>query len=164
MANQGILNWAKENHIKTAITPVGDANVAIAMLEDNIKIGGEQNGHIILPSKTSGDGLLTALMIAKTIANTKTPLSSLKKIIQKFPQVIVNIPATKSQKESLKSSDQIKQILLDYSKKLESVDGRLLVRPSGTEDLIRLTMWGNDEKTITTLANNLKDDILANLS
>ena len=160
MANQGILNWAKKSHIKTEITPVGDTNVTIAMQENNIQLGGEQSGHIILPGTTSGDGILTALMVAKIVSDTKTPLSSLKKIIQKFPQVIINIPATKSQKESFKSSDKIKQLLLDYAKKLESVDGRLLVRPSGTEDLIRLTMWGNDEQKITDFINQLKNELM----
>ena len=159
MSNQGILNWAKNSHIKTEITPVGDTNVALAMQENHIEIGGEESGHIILPGTTSGDGILTALMIAKIVSDTKTPLSSLKKIIQKFPQIIVNVPATKAQKESLKSSDKIKQLLLDYSKKLESVEGRLLVRPSGTEDLIRLAMWGNDEQKITDLINQLKDEL-----
>ncbi|MBO7664918.1 phosphoglucosamine mutase, partial [Candidatus Saccharibacteria bacterium] len=156
MANQGILNWAKDHHVKTEITPVGDSNVAAAMRTHNIQLGGEQSGHIILPNETTGDGMLTALMIAKVIADTKKPLHDLASIITKFPQAIVNLPANKEQKQSLKTSDEAKQLLLDYSKKLESVSGRLLVRPSGTEPLIRITMWGNDEATITALANELK--------
>ena len=151
MANQGILNWAKDNHIHAEITAVGDSNVAEAMHSHDIKIGGEQSGHIILPGEATGDGMLTALMVTKVVS-----LETLAHIITKFPQVIVNLDATPEQKQALKEKDSAKQLLLDYSKKLETVEGRLLVRPSGTEPLIRITMWGNDEPAIITLANELK--------
>ena len=156
MANQGILNWAKENHIETEITPVGDSNVALAMREKDIKIGGEQSGHVILPNETTGDGMLTALMVAKVVSETKKPLEELAKIITKYPQVIVNMDATPAEKESLKTSEKARELLLAYDEKLKSIEGRLLVRPSGTENLIRITMWGKNEEEITTLANELK--------
>lgn len=155
MANQGLLNWAEKNHIKTEITAVGDSNVAEAMRIHNIKLGGEQSGHIILPNEPTGDGILTSLMIAKVVSNSGSSLSDLVKIITKFPQVIVNVPATPEQKENLKTSEKTKKLLLEYNEKLKSVDGRLLVRPSGTEPLIRITMWGNDKTKITNLANEL---------
>lgn len=157
MANQGLLNWAKDNGINTEITAVGDSNVAEAMRLQNIEIGGEQSGHIILPNESTGDGMLTALMVAKVIAESHKSLHDLANIFTKSPQVIVNMPATPEQKSALKTSDQAKQLLLEYSKKLEPLDGRLLVRPSGTEPLIRITMWGNDASAIDTLANELKD-------
>ena len=160
MANQGLLNWANDHNIKTEITAVGDSNVATAMLEKHIQIGGEQSGHIILPDETTGDGMLTALFITKIISETNTPLSQLASIISKSPQVIINIDASPEQKESLKSSNQIKDLLIEYSQKLTSEKGRLLVRPSGTEPLIRITMWGDDEKHITNLANELKERLL----
>ncbi len=161
MANQGILNWAKENQIKTEITPVGDSNVALAMKEKNIAIGGEQSGHIILPGEASGDGILTALVIAKIISETNRPLSDLKKIIKKSPQVIVNVPASDEQKTALKTSEKVKNLLLEYDKLSKELDGRILVRPSGTEPLIRITMWGNDEQKITALAEELKEKLCA---
>ena len=156
MANQGLLNWAEKNGIKTEITPVGDSNVYAAMREKNISLGGEQSGHIILPHEPTGDGMLTGLMIAKILAKTKKPLSELKKIITKSPQVIFNLPATKEQKQSLKTSDSAKKLLLNYAEKLKPLNGRLLVRPSGTEPLIRITLWGDDEPKIATLGNELK--------
>ena len=159
MANQGIINWAKSNHIHAEITPVGDSNVAAAMRVHHISLGGEQSGHIILPGEPTGDGMLTSLLISKIIADTGKPLADLAHVITKSPQVIVNLPATPTQKDSLKSSDQIKALLLEYSQKLESENGRLLVRPSGTEPLIRITMWGNDESAITTLAEELKNKL-----
>ncbi len=159
MANQGLLNWAQDNHITTEITAVGDSNVAAAMRTQNIHLGGEQSGHIILPNEPTGDGMLTALMITKVISKTTTPLADLASIITKSPQIIINFPATPEQKDHLKTSDTAKQLLLDYSKKLEAENGRLLVRPSGTEPLIRITMWGDNEGTINQLANELKSNL-----
>ncbi len=164
MANQGLLNWAAKNNIKTAITAVGDSNIAAAMLEHDIKLGGEQAGHTILPGETTGDGVLTSLTIAKIVAETNQSLHNLAKIITKSPQVIVNFPATPDQKNTFKTSDTIKKILLDYNEKLAREHGRLLVRPSGTEPLIRITMWGDDEPTIKSLANDLKDALMKNLT
>jgi phosphoglucosamine mutase len=77
----------------------------------------------------------------------------------KYPQVIINMSATPEQKTALKEKDEAKKLLLDYDNKLQAVEGRLLVRPSGTENLIRITMWGNDETAITNLANELKDKL-----
>ena len=164
MANQGLLNWAKDNNIETEITAVGDSNVAAAMREKDIKLGGEQSGHIILPNEPTGDGILTSLMILKTISKSGKSLKELKSIIKKYPQVILNMEATPETKEALKTSEEAKKILLAYDKKLESVSGRLLVRPSGTENLIRITMWGNDEEEIATLANELKNELKRSLT
>ena len=159
MANQGIINWAKDNNIHAEITAVGDSNVAEAMRLHDIKIGGEQSGHIILPGETTGDGILTSLMVAKVYSETKLSLQNLAHAITKYPQVMVNLEATPEQKANLKSSEKAKKLLLDYDEKLKSVDGRLLVRPSGTEPLIRITIWGNDKDAITTFANELKDKL-----
>lgn len=156
MANQGLLNWAKKQNIETEITAVGDSNVAAAMREKDIKIGGEQSGHIILPGQPTGDGILTALAVAKAVAESGKSLHSLASSMTKFPQVIVNMTATTEQKESLKTKEEAKNLLLEYSQKLSDISGRLLVRPSGTEPLIRITMWGEDENTIANLAEELK--------
>ena len=159
MANQGLLNWTKDAHITTEITAVGDSNVAEAMRAHHIKLGGEQSGHIILPNEPTGDGILTSLMVAKTVSDTNTSLHDLTSLYSKSPQVIVNLDATPDQKAALKSSEAIKQLFLDYQHQLDSLHGRLLVRPSGTEPLIRITVWGDDESTITDLANSLKNKI-----
>lgn len=156
MANQGILNWAKDRGLKLEITPVGDSNVAAAMREKHIAIGGEQSGHIILPGEATGDGMLTALLVTKAIAATGKSLDELASIITKYPQVNLTLDATPEQKQALKESSSAKDLLLEYNQKLQPIAGRLLVRPSGTENLIRITMWGNNEEEITTLANELK--------
>lgn len=156
MANQGILNWAESTGLKLEITPVGDSHVAAAMREKNIAIGGEQSGHVILPGEATGDGMLTALLATKAISTTGKSLSELASIITKYPQVNLTLAATKSQKSSLATSSAVKDIISQYEEKVKSVDGRLLVRPSGTEDLIRITMWGNSEQDIKKLAEELK--------
>ena len=156
MANQGLLNWAKDHNIIAEITPVGDANVVEAMILNDIELGGEQSGHIILPNEPTGDGMLTALVITKIISETNSTLHELTNIFTKSPQIIVNLSATPEQKQNFKSSDKVKQLLLDYNEKLKPINGRLLVRPSGTEPLIRITMWGDDESKITTITNELK--------
>ena len=128
------------------------------MKEKDISLGGEQSGHVILPNQATGDGILTSLMISKVISESKSSLHELASIITKYPQIIVNMEATKEDKESL-NSPSAKSLLKSYEEKLENVSGRLLVRPSGTEDLIRITMWGNDEQTINQLALALKDEL-----
>ena len=155
MANQGILNWAKERSLRLAVTPVGDSNVAEAMRKERISIGGEQSGHIILPGEATGDGMLAALLVTKTIAATGKSLDELAKIITKFPQINLTLDASPEQKQHLENPE-IKSLITEYEEKLKPVSGRLLVRPSGTENLIRITVWGDSEKEITALANGLK--------
>lgn len=165
MANQGLLNWAAENQIKTEITSVGDANVAAAMKLNQINLGGEQSGHIILPGEPTGDGLLTALMVARFFATAreKTPnlkFSTFSHLFKPLPQVMVNFPATPAQKSSLAADPAVKSILLHFAEKVKTLSGRLLVRPSGTEPLIRITVWGDDEDAIKKLAEDLREELI----
>jgi phosphoglucosamine mutase len=155
MANQGILNWANERNLRLAVTPVGDSNVAEAMRKEHIAIGGEQSGHVILPGEATGDGMLAALLVTKAIATTGKSLDELAKIITKFPQINLTLDATPEQKQRLENPE-IKSLITEYEEKLKPVSGRLLVRPSGTENLIRITMWSDNEKKITALAEELK--------
>ena len=150
MANQGLLNWGKENGVEVLTTDVGDQNVAKEMRKKNIKLGGEQSGHIILPGEAMGDGMLTALVVAKVLAETKKPLSELAAEMKKLPQVMMNVSATKAQKELLKSSGEIKELINQ---------GRLLVRPSGTEELVRITLWGEDQEKIDELGKELAEKL-----
>lgn len=159
MSNQGLYDWAEKAGVKLEITAVGDHNVAAAMQEKNIPIGGEQSGHTILPGMTTGDGLLTATVVAKIVKESGKSLRELAKTMVRFPQVIVNMEANTEQKAALKTSEAAKKLLLSYDEKLKTVSGRLLVRPSGTENLIRVTMWGRDENEINELANNLAKEL-----
>lgn len=154
-ANQGLLEWGKTSGVHLEVVPVGDQHVSAGMRDNNIALGSEQNGHVTLPGEPTGDGMLTALSIAKVVAETGSSLHELASIITKMPQVSVNFEATPEMKEKFKNSEESKKILLEFEEKLRAVNGRLLARPSGTENLIRLMMWGNDEATITDLVNEL---------
>ena len=138
---------------------MGDEYVSAEMREKDIKLGGEQSGHIILPGKAMGDGMLTALMIAKIISETGRDLTVLASEMQRFPQVLLNMPANEAEKALLSSDDKIKELISKYDKILAKMGGRMLVRPSGTENLVRVTMWGRDEKQITDLAEKLIDEL-----
>ncbi len=159
MANQGLLNWGKEHGVEVITTDVGDQNVAAAMREQDIKIGGEQSGHIILPREAMGDGMLTALMAAKAMKETGRPLSDLAGEMKKFPQTMLNVPASHEEKEMLKTSEAVKSTIAEFSERLNAVHGRLLVRPSGTEDLVRITLWGEEQEKIDLLANELAEKL-----
>ena len=100
--------------------------------------------------------MLTALIVTKAIATTGKSLSKLASVITKYPQVNLTLDATPAQKSSLATSNAVKDIIAQFEEKVKSTNGHLLVRPSGTENLIRITMWGDDKAKITTLAEELK--------
>lgn len=184
MAGQGLFAWAEQHGKTLEITDVGDQNVFARMQEKGLSLGGEQSGHIILPGEPMGDGLLTSLTICQMLStyfstekSTENPDFSTKSAkksttfpqvihnygelfhklsteIPTFPQVSTSVPATKAQKSALKTPE-IQQLLATYTEKLQAAHGRLLVRPSGTEDLIRITLWGDREDTIDALATEL---------
>lgn len=158
MANQGLLIWLQEKQKRMEITAVGDSNVLAAMQKNHIRLGGEQSGHIILPGEPTGDGILTALMVTKIVAEKKKTLGELASVVTKYPQIIINMPADANQKERLKD-EAAKKILDEFDDKVKKVFGRILVRPSGTEELIRIAVWGDDQKAIKVLANNLRKEL-----
>jgi len=156
MCNQGLMEWGKRRGVKLWITDVGDQYVAEKMRQEKIELGGEQSGHIILPGEAMGDGMLTALMVMRIVAEKKQSLRKLAGTMQRFPQVMVNMPATKAEKLALTQDEAVKALIEEYHAKLDSMGGRMLVRPSGTEELIRITMWGQDEGEIMAQAKELE--------
>ncbi len=158
-ANQGLMEWAKLHNINLRITDVGDQNVGAEMRKENIKIGGEQSGHVILPGESMGDGMLTALMAAKAVSDTGESLAQLAGAIPRFPQVSLNTPATKEQKAMLLNDEKVAKLLDSANEALASVGGRVLVRASGTEELIRVTLWGKNADEIRTLAEKIVQDL-----
>ncbi len=159
MANQGLLNWGADNSVEVVTTDVGDQNVAKEMQARGIKLGGEQSGHIILPGEPMGDGMLTALMVAKSMKESMRKLSGLAGLMEKSPQVMINMPATDDEKALFKKLNDTETIIDGYAKKLKDIHGRVLVRPSGTEPVIRITMWGDEQDTITALAGELAEKL-----
>ena len=157
MSNLGLIKFCEENNKTFIATNVGDKYVLLDLLKRNNNLGGEQSGHIIFRNYlNTGCGELTSLQILNAMTNENKSLKELKSIMKKYPQVLVNIDASKEEKEKLKS-DNVKKIISQYEKKLNG-NGRILVRASGTENLIRIMLEG-DKNIIESYVNELKDEL-----
>lgn len=150
MSNMGLFKFAEEQGIACLPTKVGDRYVLESLLKLKASLGGEQSGHIIIPEyMTTGDGELSALLILESLKNSGKKASELKKVMTVYPQVMVNIDATAEMKAKL-DDPEVKSYLDIEANRLEG-DGRILVRPSGTEPLIRIMIEGRNEDTINNL-------------
>ena len=158
MSNMGLFKFAEENGISCYPTKVGDRYVLESLLKLDASLGGEQSGHIIIPEyMTTGDGELSALMIIETMKLSGKKASELKKVMRVYPQVMVNIEATPEMKAKL-DDPEVKSYLDIETRRLEG-DGRILVRPSGTEPLIRIMIEGSDEDFINKLVNECAETL-----
>ncbi|MBL6762513.1 MAG: phosphoglucosamine mutase [Candidatus Actinomarina sp.] len=158
MSNFGFKNAMEKNNFKNIETAVGDKYVAEAMLESNASIGGEQSGHIIISDKLPvGDGLLTLIYSLKALSFFKTTLSQFREDnIKEYPQQLINI--------ELKNMPDINQLeeLDNIAKTLseeENLDGRYLIRNSGTEPLLRVLVEASEEESVEKFSENLVNKI-----
>lgn len=150
MSNMGLFKFAEKYGINCYPTKVGDRYVLESLLKYNASLGGEQSGHIILPEHmTTGDGELSALKLIECMKLSGEKASELKKVMTVYPQVMVNIEATAEMKRRL-DDVEIKSYIDIESERLNG-DGRILVRPSGTEPLIRIMIEGKDKEKINAL-------------
>jgi phosphoglucosamine mutase len=158
MSNLGLLKYLWSKGIKTVLAPVGDKNVYEHMKTYKSLLGGEQSGHIILWKYLhTGDGMLTALEMLRVVIENKKKLADLCKIFNKYPQVIKNIPVKeKFPIEQIFPSKTIKQ----YEKQLE---GRIFVRYSGTEPLLRLMVEGKEKSKVSKIINLLEKEYYKNI-
>lgn len=155
MSNLGFIEYMKQNGMKTAVTAVGDRYVLEEMRDKGYVIGGEQSGHIILLAhSTTGDGELTAGMLLRTMAEKKCRMSELNDVYVRFPQVMVNIKATPEEKARYKEDEYIAGFIESQQQSLMGL-GRVLVRVSGTEPLIRIMVEGRDEAAIAASAERI---------
>jgi phosphoglucosamine mutase len=139
----------------------GDRYVLQMMLEKNLVIGGEQSGHVIfLETTTTGDGLITAIEVATVVASTGKPLAELAGVMKKYPQVMVNVGVAR--KEDYHRSKRIASAIEAAEAELGS-DGRLLVRPSGTEPVVRVMGEGKDEGEVRRVVESLAEIIESEL-
>lgn len=159
MSNLGFHKFCEKNDIKCEITKVGDRYVLENMTKNNYKIGGEQSGHIIfLDYSTTGDGQLTALQILKVMKETGKSLKELASEMEVYPQVLINVKVSAYGKSHFEHDEEIKRMIDNISKQLSS-DGRILVRVSGTEPLIRIMLEGKNIDLITKLGNEVSNVI-----
>ncbi|MEZ7893289.1 MAG: phosphoglucosamine mutase [Candidatus Wallbacteria bacterium] len=162
MCNLGFIHAMKRENINLITTAVGDRNVLGEMLAGGGIIGGEQSGHIILYDRNhTGDGLITAVSVLNLMKKTGKKLSELAKVINKYPQVLINV-RVKADKNIYMQNAEISKIIKDTEKCFEN-RGRLLVRPSGTENLIRVMLEGEDKKEITDSAEKIAEIIKNNM-
>ena len=157
MSNLGLDIMAKKEGLKLEKTKVGDRYVLENMMENGYNIGGEQSGHIIfLDDNTTGDGLLSALHLLKVLVETKKPLSELASVMEVLPQALVNAKVPNHKKESYMEYPEIADAIAVLEKKFNG-EGRVLIRPSGTEPLVRVMIEGKDQKVIDEEAKKLAE-------
>ena len=158
MSNFGFKTAMEKNNFKNIETAVGDKYVAEAMLESNASIGGEQSGHIIISDKLPvGDGLLTLIYSLKALSFFKTTLSQFREDnIKEYPQKLINIELNSMPDiNQLEELDNIARILSEE----ENLDGRYLIRNSGTEPLLRVLVEASEEESVEKFSENLVNKI-----
>lgn len=164
MSNLGFHAYMKKHGLNTVCTSVGDRYVLEEMLKNGYNIGGEQSGHIIfLDYATTGDGQLTAVQLIRLLAETGASLSSLTAEIPDFPQLLVNVRIPEENKGKWDRDEAVAAVVRQAERALGS-DGRILVRESGTEPLIRIMIEGKNESDITEWTNRIADVIREHLA
>ena len=157
MSNLGFFVMCEKNGIHAEKTKVGDRYVLENMLENGYNIGGEQSGHIIfLDDNTTGDGLLSALHLLEVMVETKKPLSELASVMEVYPQALINAKVPNHKKEQFMEYAEIAEAI-DALEKQFNGQGRVLIRPSGTEPLVRVMIEGKDQAQIEKEARKLAD-------
>lgn len=155
MSNLGLMIAAKERGLKLEITKVGDRYVLENMVQNGYSIGGEQSGHVIYGEfNTTGDGLVTGIQLANIIKETGKPLSELAGVMHELPQVLVNVKIPESLKHIHETDEEIVSEIRSIEAKLNG-KGRVLIRPSGTEPLVRIMLEGEDQVEIDTFAQKI---------
>lgn len=155
MSNLGFFKFAKENGINATTTAVGDRYVLERMQKLDYNLGGEQSGHIIfLDEANTGDGQLTGVKLLEVMKKTGKKSSELAACMETYPQVLVNVKITADKKGMWEKNEKIQQAIEMYKEKLGD-DGRILVRESGTEPLVRVMLEGKKTGIITEYANNI---------
>lgn len=141
MSNLGFFKAMKGLGIGYEVTPIGDRHVAEAMARLGVALGGEQSGHVILSEyATTGDGLVTALAVLDVMARSGKPLSELAEVMVRYPQVLINVPV---EDRAVASSETVKEAVMKAEDRLGE-EGRILLRPSGTESLVRVMVEHED--------------------
>jgi phosphoglucosamine mutase len=155
MSNLGFTVMSKEQDINLIQTRVGDRYVLEKMLKHNYNLGGEQSGHVIfLDYNTTGDGLITAIQLLYVMKKTGKPLSELKKCMDIFPQVLINAQVKNENKHDYLEDLEIQEAIEVLEEKFKG-QGRVLIRPSGTEPLVRVMIEGKDKAIIEEEAKKL---------
>ena len=153
MSNLGLHLAMREHGVNLRTTAVGDRYVLEALRASNLSLGGEQSGHVVLPAHaTTGDGLLTALRLMARIAETGRPLAELAGVMTRLPQVLVNVKV--ADKAAVTSSTTVSEAVAEVEAELGET-GRVLLRPSGTEQLVRVMVEAPSHEVAEKAAQRL---------
>ena len=164
MTNMGFQKFCEANGMKFVATKVGDRYVLEAMKLEDYNIGGEQSGHVIcLDYSTTGDGQLTGAQLLSLINRRKARLSSIATLMERYPQILINVKVANENKNKFYTDKEIKEEIKRVEAILEG-RGRILVRLSGTEPIIRVMLEGEDYAEISRLANETAAVIKERLS
>ena len=159
MSNLGFSKFCENNGINFVATKVGDRYVLESMLENDYIVGGEQSGHVIFREfANTGDGELTSIQILNVMIKTGLKLSELAKVMETYPQVLKNVNVSKEGKETYKENEKINDMIEKSNEKLKG-EGRILVRASGTENLIRVMLEGKNIDQITKICDEIVEVI-----
>ena len=159
MSNLGLVKFCEANDIDFVATKVGDRYVLEKMLECNYIIGGEQSGHVIFKDfANTGDGELTSIQVLGMLSDSKGSMSSLASVMKKYPQVLINVKVREEAKGQYENDQQVTDAINEVEKELAG-EGRVLIRPSGTEALIRVMIEGLDQDDINKKAKKIADVI-----
>ena len=157
MSNLGLHKYARDNGLELVQTKVGDRYVLEEMLKDGYNLGGEQSGHmILLDYNPTGDGILTSLMLIQAILEDNEKTSKMAEIIKLYPQVLINAKVNSEKKYDYDKDKEIKDAIEKLEKEFAG-NGRVLIRPSGTEPLIRVMIEGENQEYITKKAREIAD-------
>ena len=164
MSNLGLNKYTEENNVNLKQTKVGDRYVLEEMLKNGYNLGGEQSGHIImLDYNPTGDGILTSLMLIQILLENNKPVSELCNIMHVYPQVLINAKVNNNRKNEYENDEDIQKMIEDIKAEFLN-DGRVVIRPSGTEPLIRVMIEGKDIEKITLKAKELANLIETKLN
>ncbi len=155
MSNLGLNKYCEANELSLKQTKVGDRYVLEEMLKNGYNLGGEQSGHVIfLDYNPTGDGILTSLMMIKILLEKGVSASQMCSIINIYPQILVNAKVASNKKYDYEKNEEIKAKIAELESEF-SGNGRVLIRPSGTEPLVRVMIEGEDKDYITKKAKEL---------
>lgn len=153
MSNLGFHKALKKIGIKSKVTAVGDRYVVEEMKKNGYNLGGEQSGHIVfLDFNTTGDGLMTGIQLVNIMKVTGKPLSELAKEVEKYPQKLVNVKVR--DKHQVMENEKVKEVIEQIEKEMDG-NGRILVRPSGTEPLVRIMAEAPSEELCEAYVNRI---------
>ena len=164
MSNLGLNKYARDNGLELIQTKVGDRYVLEDMLKNGYNLGGEQSGHVILLDyNPTGDGILTSVMLILAMLEENKKASELADLVKLYPQILINAKVTTEKKYGYEDDKEIKEAIEKLEKEFAG-NGRVLIRPSGTEPLVRVMIEGEKQEYITKKAKEIADLIEKNLS